>query len=46
MGAYTYINDKKLKFWRVNVVDFSEFESKYNVSVDNIELGRVILAND
>ena len=46
MGAYTYINDKKLKFWRVNVVDFSEFESKYNVSVDNIELGKVILAND
>ena len=46
MGAYTYINDKKLKIWKVNVVDFSEFKSKYNVSVDNIELGNIILAND
>jgi len=46
MGAYTYINDKKLKFWKVNVITFSEFESKYNLSTDNTELGSVILAND
>lgn len=46
MGAYTYINDKKLKIWKVNVIDFSKFESKYNLSTDNIELGSVILAND
>ena len=46
MGAYTYINDKKLKIWKVNVIDSSEFESKYNFSTDNAELGSVILAND
>lgn len=46
MGAYTFVNDKKLKFWKVNVIDFNEFESKYNMSTSNTELGNVILAND
>ena len=46
MGAYTYINNKKLKIWKVNVIDSSEFRSKYNLSTDNIELGNVIIAND
>ena len=46
MGAYTYINDKKLKLWKVNVIDFNEFESKYDLTTSNIELGNVILAND
>ena len=46
MGAYTYINDKKIKLWRVNVIDFNEFESKYNLSTSSVELGEVILAND
>ena len=46
MGAYTFINDKKLKFWKVNVIDFEEFCSKYNMNAENVELGQVILAND
>lgn len=46
MGAYTYINDKKLKFWKANVITFSDFENKYNLTTDNIELGNIILAND
>ena len=46
MGAYTYINDKKLKLWKVNVIDFNEFESKYNLDNKNIKLGNIILAND
>lgn len=46
MGAYTYLNDKKLKLWKVNVVAFEEFESKYNIKTENIELGQAILAND
>lgn len=46
MGAYTYINDKKLKFWKVNVISFEKFESMYDISVENIDVGRVILAND
>ena len=46
MGAYTYLNDKKLKLWKVNVIAFEEFESKYNINTENIELGQAILAND
>ena len=46
MGAYTYINNKKLKLWKVNTMSFSEFNSKYGLSTDNIELGNIILAND
>ena len=46
MGAYTYLNDKKLKLWKVNVITFEDFESKYNINVDDIELGQAILAND
>ena len=46
MGAYTYINEKKLKLWKVNVIAFEEFSSKYNMNVENTEVGQVILAND
>ena len=46
MGAYTLINDKKLKLWKVNVIDFEEFSSKYNMNPENTEVGQVILAND
>lgn len=45
MGAYTFINDKKLKLWKVNVIDFDEFSKQYAVDTDNVELGKVILAN-
>ena len=45
MGAFTYINDKKLKLWEVQVVSFEEFNSKYNIDAENIELGKVILAD-
>ena len=46
MGAFTYVNDKKIKLWRVNVIPFNEFASKYNKNSENTELGKVILAND
>lgn len=45
MGAYTFINDKKLKLWKVNLIDFDEFSKQYAVDADNVELGKVILAN-
>lgn len=45
MGAFTYINDKKLKLWKVQVISFGEFNSKYNINAENIELGKVILAD-
>jgi len=46
MGAYTYINDKKIKLWKVQMLSFNEFISKYNVNPENIELGKIILANE
>ena len=46
MGAYVYINDKKIKLWKVNIVSFEEFSSKYNVDVENMEIGNILLAND
>lgn len=46
MGAYIFINDKKLKLWKVNLIDFNEFSKQYAVDADNVELGKVILAND
>lgn len=46
MGAYTFINDKKLKLWKVNIIGFNEFTNKYNIDTENVELGKVILAND
>lgn len=45
MGAYTFINDKKLKLWKVDLIDFEELSKQYTVDADNVELGKVILAN-
>ena len=45
MGAFTYINDKKLKLWKVQAISFEELNSKYNINAENIELGNVILAD-
>ena len=45
MGAFTYINDKKLKLWKVQVISFEEFNSKYNLNAENTELGKVLLAD-
>jgi len=45
MGAFIYINDKKLKLWKVQVLSFEEFETKYNIKAENTELGKVILAD-
>ena len=46
MGAYTYINDKKIKFWKVKVINFRDFEEKYNVNTKDIGLAKVVIAND
>ena len=46
MGAFTYINDKKIKFWKVRVKqekDLEEFIDKNKV--ENAKLGDVILAD-
>ena len=45
MGAFAYINDKKLKLWKVQVISFEEFENRYNTNTENTELGKIILAD-
>ena len=42
MGAYSFINGKKIKFWKVQVVKDNEIE----FNVQNKKLGEVIFSND
>ena len=46
MGAYTFVNDKKIKFWKVNVIDNSEFVANYDIDINDFALGDILLAND
>ena len=48
MGAYTFINDKKYKFWKVQVIDNNEFLNSFNdiSNIDSIKPGTVLVAND
>ena len=49
MGAYTIINDKKVKLWKVKVVALKELAEKGLVSIQTIDTshnGDVLLAND
>ena len=42
MGAYTFLNNKKIKFWKVDVINNNEF----NEEILKFENGTVILADD
>ncbi len=46
MGAFTYINDKKIKFWKVKVITFEEFKNRYSIDPEGFDLAQVIIAND
>ena len=49
MGAYTIINDKKVKLWKVKVVALKELAEKGLISIQTIDTshnGDVLLAND
>ena len=47
MGTYTFLNGKKVKFWRVKKITESEFKKEYEeYKIDNCENGTVILANE
>lgn len=46
MGAYTYINGKKLKIWKSEIIDLQEFKNTYpNIEI-NKKPGEIILANN
>lgn len=48
MGAYTYINNKKYKFWKVNVINNTEFLDRFKEisNIENKEFGTILIAND
>lgn len=46
MGAYTFINNKKIKIWKVNIISNEEFSIKFNIEVQKYKNGEVLLAND
>lgn len=55
MGAYTFVDNKKIKIWKVNILTNEEFVEKYvgaddpvclNKIIYNVKVGDIILAND
>lgn len=47
MGAYTFVNDKKIKLWKVNVIENKEFTQLYGEELLNkAKNGNIILASD
>ena len=47
MGAYSIINGKKFKFWKVQVISYDEFEKEFNIKNVNSDFknGDVIFAD-
>ena len=43
MGAFSFINDKKIKFWKVDVLSFEDFSNAQNI--EQKENGTVILSD-
>ena len=47
MGAYTFLDNKKVKLWRVNVLSFEEFYKRFNINnLENYQNGTVIMADN
>lgn len=51
MGAYSYLNNKKIKFWRVNILSNKQLIEKYpeleeyKNKLDEVEAGTVLFSN-
>ena len=47
MGAYTSLNNKKIKFWKVDIVDEKEFLNKYEIeyNIEKLNPGYIIYSN-
>lgn len=52
MGAYSYLNEKKYKFWRVDAIEndvffemYEEF-AEYAYKLNNVQPGTILLANE
>lgn len=46
MGAYSMLNDKKIKFWKVQVISIEEFSTAFEIeNTGNSKNGEVLLAD-
>ena len=45
MGAYSYIEDKKIKFWNVQKLTYEEFMKDFGENPSNKENGKVLISN-
>ena len=49
MGAYSFINNKKIKFWKVQNLEFEKFALEKNIDIDSITNkpnGMILISND
>ena len=49
MGAYTFINDKRVKLWKVSIISYNEIVGAGLVpahELENAKFGDIVLAND
>lgn len=50
MGTYTFLNSKKVKFWRVDILSIEEYENQVSdfehLNANKAENGTVLFAND
>ena len=46
MGAYTIINDKKVKIWKATIADQEEIAAIGTTSIENKKAGEIVFAND
>jgi len=50
MGTYTYINDKKYKFWKVDFISFEKFIEEFNINnleeLKNMQNGEICYSNE
>ncbi len=45
MGAYSYLNEKKIKFWKVEVTTIDEMIPKLQKDINNLKNGTILIAN-
>ena len=48
MGAYTFVNDKKIKIWKTKVYDFTSFPSRFDLNIEEIKKkinGTILISN-
>ena len=46
MGTFSYLNNKKIKFWKANVIENNEFINKFKIDLKDVENGMVLYASD